>query len=383
MGAGTGVVPAIALVSLLGVISAHTFERIGFASHLTKEETFKGIWSKTIGSRTAWVVDLAVLLMCVSVCIIYLGIMGDVLTSLMELFGVPAHFNQRPRNIITLAVSILLPLSLQKDLSGLAFTSIIGFSAVVYTVLFMAVRAVDGSYRPTGTWATKLAADKKPDFTGLTPWTLSTKVLFLVNNLGLAYMAHYNGPVFYRELEARSPSRFRVAVRRSFVIITALYIVTMVSGFATFGRTTASNILNSYHGDDPLAVVGRIATGVSVLFGFPLAFVGVKEASRSLLTLGGPVLSALGEQYVPIVVVLMSFVTFVACVVKDIGLLVGISGAVLGALIVYIFPTLVWVEANRRYDPANHRAARLYNAPLVPFGVFVGALGVYMTLSNS
>lgn len=309
--------------------------------------------------------------------------MGDVLTSILELMGVPSAYNSRSMNIVGLAALVLLPLSLLRDLSGLAFTSLLGFAAVVYTVIFMVIRAADGTYATGGAWASKLSASQQPNFTDLDLFTLGPKALVLVNNLGLAFIAHYNAPVFYRELEGRSVPRFSGVVRGSFLIITSLYAVTMASGFFTFGRSTASNILNSYHGSDPLAVVGRIATGLSVLFGFPLAFVGLKESCASL----GPLLPAparaLASRHDPLVVVMLALVTLVACIARDIGLLVGISGAVLGSMIVYVFPALIWVKVAEKHRPAQAQAARRANLPLVPLGAFVGALGVYMSLKNA
>lgn len=73
MGAGTGLVPALVLTAILGLVSAHTFERIGEAAELTGEMTFKGIWSRSLGEETSWIVDAAIYFMCLSAAIIYAG----------------------------------------------------------------------------------------------------------------------------------------------------------------------------------------------------------------------------------------------------------------------------------------------------------------------
>ena len=84
--------------------------------------------------------------MCLASCTIYSGILGDVFTPLLNVAGVPARFNTRSTNIIVLAAAVLAPLSLLEDLTKLAFTSMLGCLAVLYTVLFIARRAFDGSY---------------------------------------------------------------------------------------------------------------------------------------------------------------------------------------------------------------------------------------------
>ena len=60
--------------------------------------------------------------------------------------GVPPRFNTRSSNILLITAAVLAPLSLLEDLTKLAFTSMVGCLAVLYTVLFIARRALDGSY---------------------------------------------------------------------------------------------------------------------------------------------------------------------------------------------------------------------------------------------
>ena len=145
MAGGVGTVPATVMCLVLGVISGLTFHLIGASCELTGTTTFKALWAATLGSGTAWVVDASIALMCFSAAIIYAGILGDTSTQLLSLSSLPAAFNQRAINIGVLSAVALTPLSLLKDLSALAFTSLLGCVAVVYTAIFVAVRALDGS----------------------------------------------------------------------------------------------------------------------------------------------------------------------------------------------------------------------------------------------
>ena len=77
-----------------------------------------------------------------------------------------------------------------------------------------------------------------------------------------------------------------------------------------------------------------------------------------------------------------------AILVQDIGLVVGISGALLGAAIVYIFPALIYGSARLAELRDAQRDGRNESATLelgityslVPLGLFLGVLGVWMTL---
>lgn len=164
-------------------------------------------------------------------------------------------------------------------------------------------------------------------------------------------------------------------------------------------------VLLNYAEHDVLAVLGRVATFVSILFGFPLAMLGLKDSLFSLLAIPNTK-GALGSlsTHQLYTLVLLSVVATVAIAVSDIGIVVGVSGALLGAAIVYIFPALIYGSAlrqrsaggrRRQYDLGAHMSkgvdfdadgqvtpVELFIYALVPFGIFLGVLGVAMTLKG-
>ena len=77
-----------------------------------------------------------------------------------------------------------------------------------------------------------------------------------------------------------------------------------------------------------------------------------------------------------VVVCALALVTLVALLLTDIGLIVGISGAVLGASIVYVIPSVIALRARS----AMGQTAPLALYGLVPLGALIGVLGVVMTL---
>ena len=134
-------------------------------------------------------------------------------------------------------------------------------------------------------------------------------------------------------------------------------------GYATFGDVTKSNLLSNYASADVLATFGRVATFISILFGFPLAMLGLRESTASLIstalrtssTKGGApaangvpttalakgapttaspsllarALIALTTTHANVLTVgLLAAITAIAITVLDIGLVVGISGSV-------------------------------------------------------
>jgi len=382
---GTGWIPAITICATLAALSGHCFSIIGEACELTGESDFKGLWKRTIGERSAYLVDFMIAVMCLSCSIIYSGILGDVFTPLLKEAGFPDRWNGRASNIIVITSVLLLPLSLIKDLSALAFTSILGFGAILYTVLFIIMRYFDGSYRfPQG----KFLQDGLiilPSFERASRWSFGFQSLVLVSNFGLAYIAHYNAPNFYRSLKNTNSKRFRSMVDTSFLILAILYTIAMIAGYATFGDVCQGNILLNYHPKDLLATFGRLATGFSILFGFPLVVCGAREAIIGLASSFGN--DAIGDERNNFLLVagILTLVTVISCSVEDVSLVVGLTGAALGSTLVYICPPLIYSKSVRMIHGAGSAAstkAKL-NLALVPFGLFIAVIGCFMTIKEA
>jgi len=376
MAKGTGWIPSLLTCCALGTASGHTFNLIGESCRLTGEGSFKGVWSKTLGDNT-YVIDLIVALMCTGASIIYSGILGDVSKELLSTVGIETD---RSKNILMITVGVLFPLSLIKNLSALAFTSVLGFASIVYTVLFIIFRSLDGTYGPLG----KFIVDdviKKPDFSKSSLLNFDFTTLVLMSNLGLAYIAHYNAPTYYREM--RDKTQFKKMVMISFSILTLLYAAVMAAGYATFGDICEGNILLNYHPSDFLSTLGRVATGVSILFGFPLAFCGCTAGMMGVAE-RFDVKTVLNNR-TGLIATLLALVTYISIAVPDISLIVGVVGAAMGSLIVYILPALIYTKAvalNHGKGSAEYKKS-LKNLALIPFGLMFAILGVGMTVKES
>jgi len=382
---GTGWIPAIMICATLAALSGHCFSIIGEACELTGESDFKGLWKRTIGERSAYLVDSMIAIMCLSCSVIYSGILGDVFTPLLKQAGFPDQWNGRASNIVFITSVLLFPLSLIKDLSALAFTSILGFGAILYTVLFITMRYFDGTYMlPEG----KFLQDgliMTPSFKTASIWNFGFKSLILVSNFGLAYIAHYNAPNFYRSLKDTNSKRFRSMVNKSFFTLVILYTATMMAGYATFGDVCQGNILLNYHPNDVLSTFARLATGFSILFGFPLVVCGAREAIIGLASSFGN--AALGSEKNNFLLVagILTFVTIISCTVEDVSLVVGLTGAALGSTVVYICPPFIYSKAITLIHGADSNASKRakLNLALVPFGLSIGVFGCLMTIKEA
>lgn len=149
-------------------------------------------------------------------------------------------------------------------------------------------------------------------------------------------------------------------------------------------------ILNNYATADTLAFVARLGTSASILFSYPLNFVGLRDQTLSLLGLK----ERAGETGVHVLVTLalMLGMNGLALVTKDLGIVVALGGAVLGTALVYIMPALMFIQATRQKEadltkvglklPKGRRREMYLNGALAALGASLGGLGAFMVLSK-
>jgi amino acid permease len=241
-----------------------------------------------------------------------------------------------------------------------------------------------------------------------------------------------NAPTFYKSLRDANAQRFGTVTSVSFAVLILLYIIAMTMGYATFGDASQGNILLNYHTKDTLARVARLATGCSILFGYPLVVMGARQAIQGIMadtssghsvqgmmdtlrvTIQGLADSRFGfpiqdisdrlrstiffrricrdmpaTAHVPLVLCILLVSSILACAVphEALAIVLSLIGAIVGSFIVYACPALIYTEAVaicKGRDSAEHAKAKLWNKfALIPFGLFTAAFGVYMTLHET
>jgi len=208
---------------------------------------------------------------------------------------------------------------------------------------------------------------------------LTPKFLLLVSVLSTGYIAHYNAPKFFYELKDRNTSRFGVVVNISFVLAAITYICISSLGFLTFGGNAADFILNNYSTKDPLASISRSGIAMSVIFAYPLIFLGGRDGVLDLIGVQDRSLLVLRWASLGILIV----ITILAIVVHDLDFVLAFGGATLSTVVTYILPPLMFravVEAKKQED--QYQTELWLATAMIVWGVITGSFGMVVALRS-
>jgi hypothetical protein len=150
-------------------------------------------------------------------------------------------------------------------------------------------------------------------------------------------------------------------------------------GFSTFGSASSGLILNNYSTKDPLMGLSRFAVLISLVFSYPLAFVGARDGVLDLLKVKGtPKTQNL------LTVALLSAVTFGALVIPDVSFVMAFAGATLGNSLIYVFPALMFRGAIKKKADATPGQKREVKFAMgsAGVGIAMGVLGAKMAIAS-
>lgn len=371
---GAGFVPSVCLLLTFAAAAAYMMYLVGRTVELSGQKSFDRMWSELVGPRSAWLPSFVVFSVCFGCCLAYACMFGDLFAGCMPAFGVTMA--TRTVCLVALSAFPLLPLCYMKDLSALAPTSFGALIAVLYTLVMMTVRYIDGSYVEGGEFFTEA-----PPAAGDHMMTMGPKSLLLVNGLAVAFLCHYNGCKYYREFVNHRPDRFGSRVLLAFTVVSSMFAVAMFMGYMTFGSLSDGVILNNYASDDTLANVGRIGMGLANVFSFPLMFSGLREQALALMAFfipGGKDTYDLVWFQNALSTVMLIIITIIAILVTDASLVVGLVGSICGSATIYVLPCVLFDRAC-----CTHLSEDKYSLKEKVLVRTIGFVGVFLIFAGA
>lgn len=145
----------------------------------------------------------------------------------------------------------------------------------------------------------------------------------------------------------------------------------MLFFFGTFGPFSLSHPLTYLL---PLRVF--LLRGNSTIVSYPLVFSGARDGVLDLLSV--PVEKRTSSNLNKVTVTLLSLLTGLALVVKDLSFVLSFGGATLGNALIYVYPSLMFQRVVRKMgDKASPRLKResAFSWLIISLGVGMGLIG--------
>mmetsp|Transcript_11320 Transcript_11320/g.19649 ORF Transcript_11320/g.19649 Transcript_11320/m.19649 type:complete len:479 (-) Transcript_11320:90-1526(-) len=380
--APSAAIPAAILIATIGAIAAYNFSLLGRLCAMTGATSYRSAWEKSVGESTAWIPGSSCVIKTFFAILAYSMVLGDTFSALFKTFGMSVS---REKALIGLTVTVLLPLCLLKNLSSLAPFSLAGIAGMLYTAVAMAIRFFDKSYASTDSgFAMDVAESLRPSIgtKGATA-VFSSNAFILICMLSTAYMAHFNAPKFYLELENNTIARWNTVVATSFSISILFFIGIAAMGFATFGGASNGLILNNYSTKDSLMGFSRVAVAFALVFTYPLAFVGCRDGLLEMLKV--PKEERTDAKVNNLTYTILAVVTAVALKITDLSFIMSFGGATLGNALIYVYPAIMFRSAvkNLGEDATKAQKLEVYLAmAFAALGIGMGCIGTKMALGK-
>lgn len=393
----TGIVTALGLLSVFGSMSAYSMTAYADMATETNSSSISDLWAKLFNAKTSWLADVAVFSLCFGCCIFYSAFVGDIFAYLSSTIGLTGLLGKRWVALAGISSMFLLPLCLLEDISSLQFSSMLGVCGILVTFATIAFRAFDGSYAPNSVLSSAINEKLRPSFPSpkFTLFKTGKGALVLANMMCVAFLAHYNAINYYKELEDRSPKRYKVAIATGFGISLTIFAGMMILGYSIFGTACQPLILNNFHRTkDALATGARFAIGLAITFAYPLMFAGLKSSMFNLIDRPAPgaSLKTIAKRSDKIIkqaaiIAALSSITAIAfkCGEEDVSLVLGIVGSVLGCGVAYVLPGALRLSHMRNKKKAglkNGAVDIVASHMLVALGLIFGAMGVWITIET-
>ena len=278
----------------------------------------------------------------------YLLIIKDTVPSIL---GVQNKF-ERTLIMIATSFTIMLPLSMQRDMASLSITSLFSVLADVVLVGFItAYSPIQETVQEAGGFAQVLEKD-----------SINPTLFIGLGILSTAMACQHSAFIVSGSLENKTMKRWSKVTGFSITLSAILCSILGVSGYLGFLEGTQGDVLNNFDHDSAIANVARFLLAITMFFTYPMESFVARHVLVQLLHGGdmdgrddpahsGSAGDEAGGFWImnrrqtwTSAIYLMTLIP--ALIVDDLGPVLSITGSLGGGCIAYMAPGLVYLGVN-------------------------------------
>ncbi|CAI9113926.1 OLC1v1014631C1 [Oldenlandia corymbosa var. corymbosa] len=346
-----GLALGVVLIFLMGLLSEVSVEMLVRFSVHCKALSYGDVVESALGRVARILSQICIIVNNAGVLVVYLIIMGDVLSGSMRHVGVfdqllgNGVWDHRKLLVLVILVIFLAPLCALDKIDSLSLTSAASVAlAVVFVLVAFAIAAI------------KLAEGKieaprmMPDF-GSKKAILD--LLVVIPIMSNAYVCHFNVQPIYNELEGRTPQKMNRVGRITTMICVLVYASTAVSGYLLFGKDTEADVLTNFDKDlgirfsSALNFIVRVGYVLHLILVFPVIHFSLRQTVDDMVFEGLSPLQESRKRCLFLTLVLLILIYFGSTMIPNIWTAFKFTGATTAVSLGFTFPALIALRLNK------------------------------------
>eukprot|EP00742_Colponemidia_sp_Colp-10_P003609 GILJ01003841.1.p1 GENE.GILJ01003841.1~~GILJ01003841.1.p1 ORF type:complete len:494 (-),score=72.91 GILJ01003841.1:162-1643(-) len=370
----SGMLLGVFLVLTMAIVTAYSIHLLVLSARRMEAKSYEELSVRTFGPNGASVVAVLLLFLLFMASIAYVMLMEENISPVLKyLFDWTEYPLGNGFKAIVMAVCVLtvFPVTMLRSMTSLRFTSAISLVAVTFLALAIVIRAVQHMVGDD-TWIPVV----QPEAADAGSWSwiyLHQGTLNSVSVMSVSFLCHFNVLPVHNDLKnngttSRRPfnARMKLVNYSTIFLVSILYIIVAVFGYATFGTTTAANVLENYMPRDPLLTIGRLGLFAVLWLSYPLLVFPLRGVIDRMLRNNGFTvgLAEDGEtastlRYFMVIFFINLVALLLATAVPNVKLVWQFMGSSVTLIIAYILPSAFYLKSSRGVSSTRRRTLAL------------------------
>ncbi|XP_024970306.1 amino acid transporter AVT6C-like isoform X1 [Cynara cardunculus var. scolymus] len=341
-----GIVPGFLVILIMAFLMEVTVEfLLRYTNYSGDANTYGGVMAESFGKFGSFALQICVMISNLGALIIYLIIIGDVLTGnesegvlhlgiLQQCFGFH-WWNSRAYSLLFVVIFVMLPLLLLPRVESLGHASAV---SILLAVVFVVISSGMAIYALIEGQTQQLSL--VPDFSDglLSVFNLFTTIPVLAT----AFACHVTIHPVRAELEKQSD--MSTAVRISLVLSVVIYLAVGFVGYLLFGDSIMADMLVNFDqtsnlpGGLMINAIVRLSYAIHLMLVFPVIFYTLRANMDEMIFPRKSLLANDTTRFMSLTCVLLAFIYVVAIALPNIWYFFQFMGSTTVACIAFVFP---------------------------------------------
>ncbi|KAJ2621928.1 hypothetical protein GGI26_003632 [Coemansia sp. RSA 1358] len=318
----------LVMLCIIAVMSQFALYALVVSGKRTGTAHFSTVTQAAMGPFGYHILNYSMVIDMVGTVILYLMLVGDLVTSLCNIYF-PARQLTRAEIIIAVSIVFILPQLFFRNTGPLAKLSIVSILCLPYIILVVAVRAP------------MYSNNAGPEFSFFGP-----RVLPAMGVLAFTYSSCHAAFPNYLGLKDRSVGAWVRASSSATLGASIISGAFALVGYLSFGNSAQPNILANFPDSDNYVNFGRLLFAVSMLLTTPMAFYPIRDTVTEMLKIDPSRYNVSRVWESLCTVILFAFCAVVAVMITDLGLAYELIGAFSSSVINFLLPALIYLWAG-------------------------------------